>query len=45
VNKDCKADKKYNSLNEVIKDETFLEAVQEFVNNKNNKDIADGESN
>ena len=45
VNKNCKADKKYNSLNEVIKDETFLEAVQEFVNNKNNKDIADGESN
>lgn len=45
VNKDCKADKVYDSLNDVIKDETLLEALQEFVNNKTNKDIADGESN
>ena len=45
VNKDCKSDKKYDSLNDVIKDETLLAALQEFVNNKVNKDIADGESN
>ena len=45
MNKDCEADKKYDSLNDVIKDDEFIGIVQEFVNNKNNKNITDGESN
>ncbi len=45
TNEKCKSNKKYDSLDDVIKDEEFLKEVQEFVNNKNNKDIADGESN
>jgi hypothetical protein len=45
MNKDCEADKKYDSLNDVIKDDEFIGIVQEFVNNKNNKNIIDGESN
>lgn len=44
VNKDCKADKKYDSLDDVIKDNELLETLQNFVNNKNNKEINDGES-
>lgn len=43
--KDCKATAEYDSLDDVIKDEKLLEKLQEFVNNKNNKDNADGESN
>ncbi len=43
VNKDCKADKKYDSLDDVIKDNELLETLQNFVNNKNNKEINDGE--
>ena len=45
MNKDCKADKKYDSLCDIIKDESFIKEAQEFVNNKHNKDIKDGESN
>ena len=45
TNEKCKSNNKYDSLDDVIKDEDFLKEVQEFVNNKNNKDIADGESN
>lgn len=45
TNESCKSDKKYDSLDDIIKDEDFLNVVQEHVNNKNNKDIADGESN
>ena len=45
TNEKCKSNKKYDSLDDVIKDEEFLKEVQEYVNNKNNKDIADGESN
>ena len=45
TNEKCESNKKYDSLDDVIKDEEFLKEVQEFVNNKNNKDIADGESN
>jgi len=41
----CKHDKEYDSLNDLIKDENFLKNVQEFVNNKNNKEFTDGESN
>lgn len=44
VNKDCKADKKYDSLDDVIKDNELLKTLQNFVNNKNNKEINDGES-
>lgn len=42
---DWKATAEYESLDDVIKDEKLLEKIQEFVNNKNNKDNADGESN
>lgn len=45
MNKDCKANKEYDSLNDLIKDETLLGEIQEFVNNNVNTDIADGESN
>ena len=41
TNEDCKADKKYESLNELIKDEKLLEILQGFVNNKN-KDVVNG---
>lgn len=41
TNEDCKADKKYESLNELIKDEKLLEVLQGFVNNKN-KDVVNG---
>lgn len=44
VNKDCKVDKKYDSLDDAIKDNELLETLQNFVNNKNNKEINDGES-
>lgn len=45
MNKNCKANKEYDSLNDLIKDETLLGEIQEFVNNNVNTDIADGESN
>jgi predicted RND superfamily exporter protein len=32
---DCKSTEKYDSLNDVIKDNKLLEKLQEFVNNKN----------
>ena len=45
VDKECKADKEYDSLDSVIKDEKLLETLQDFVNNKRNKNVADGKTN
>lgn len=44
TNGEYAAHKEYDSLEEVIKDEKLLEELQEFVNNKDEKNIEDGKT-
>lgn len=45
TNKDYKSDREYDSLEDVFKDEKLLEDLQEFVNNKEDKNNGNGEQN